>query len=258
MRQIFLTSMLFILIFQSCKKNDSPSVSGTFKGTPISMGNGNAWSWIEIGTDGQPKTLGITFEEAAFTNLPSGNDKHMEYEYEPTLPSEKTLTPFKHIIVDWNPFGHPPANIYDKPHFDLHFYLIDEADRLQIPGYEQDSTGFLQYPDAPYLPATYFPFPGGEPQMGKHWADGTSPELNPVNPQPFTQTFIYGSYKGNVTFYEPMATLDFLTTTTSFTRNIPQPSKWGKEGYYPTKLSFKKTGGTTQVTLHDFVYHSKS
>ncbi len=185
-------------------------------------------------------------------------DQITEYEYEPTLPAEKIVTPFTHIVVDWNPFGHPPTNIYDKPHFDMHFYLMDEADRLQIPSYQQDSTGFLQYPAVGYLPATYFPFPGGVPQMGTHWADGTSPELNPVNPQPFTQTFIYGSYKGNVTFYEPMATLDFLTTITSFTRDIPQPSKWGKDGYYPTKLSFTKTHGTMQVTLHDFVYHAKS
>ena len=257
MKQIFLTTMLFLFLFSSCKKDVSPVSSKIFKGTPIRMGNGGAWSWIEIGTDGQPKTLGLTFEEAAFENLPSGTNQTTEYEFEPTLPSQKTLTPFNHIVVGWNPFGHPPTNIYDKPHFDLHFYLMEEADRLQVPAYGIDSTGFQLYPVAGYLPATYFPFPGGEPKMGKHWADGTSPELNPVNPQVFTQTFIYGSYKGNVTFYEPMVTLDFLKTTTSFTRDIPQPLKWSKDGYYPTKLSVMKTHGTCQVTLHDFVYRSK-
>lgn len=258
MKQIILASTLFVLLFQSCKKEDSQPAAGPFKGVPVKVGNGKIWSWIEINSEGQTKTLGITFEEAAFTNLPLSNEHTAEYEYEPMLPAGKRATPFTHIVVGWNPHGHPPSGIYDKPHFDLHFYLMSEAERLQIPPYEIDSSGFLQYPATGYLPATYFPIPGGVPQMGTHWADGTSPELSPVNPQPFTQTFIYGSYKGNVTFYEPMATLAFLTTTTSYTRDVPQPTKWSKEGYYPTKLSYKKTDGTMQITLHDFVYHSKS
>ncbi len=85
MKQIFLTSMLFAFLFQSCKKHDSPATSKIFKGKPVKMGNGKIWSWIEIDKD-RPKTLGITFEEAAFTNLPSGKDQTTEYEYEPTLP----------------------------------------------------------------------------------------------------------------------------------------------------------------------------
>ena len=260
MKQILFLSVLFVFLFQSCKKEGLPevSVSGTFKGEPVTMGDGKVNSWVEVGSDGQPKTVGITFEEAAFTNLPAGDEHTEEYEYEPTLPLEKDLTPFSHVVVDWNPHGHPPVGIYDKPHFDLHFYMMSESDRLQIPAYEEDSAGFLQYPAPAYLPATYFPIPGGEPKMGVHWADGTSPELDPVNPQPFTQTFIYGSYKGDVTFYEPMATLAFLTSTTSYSRDIPQPSQWSKDGYYPTRLSFTKTDGTVQVTLHDFVYHTKS
>ncbi len=48
---------------------------------------------------------------------------------------------------------------------------------------------------------------GGVPQMGAHWVDVTSPELNGST---FAQTFIYGSYDGQVNFYEPMITLDFL------------------------------------------------
>lgn len=258
MKPIILASTLFVLLFQSCKKGDEQAVAGTFKGVPVTVGNGKLWSWIEMGSGGQTKRLGLTFEEAAFTNLPAGNGHTVEYEYKPLLPVGKKTWPFTHIVVEWNPHGHPPFGIYDKPHFDMHFYLMDEAERMQIPPYETDSSGFLQYPPSGYLPISYIPIPGGVPEMGVHWADRTSPELAPVNPQPFTQTFIYGSYKGNVTFYEPMATLAFLTTTTSYTRDIPQPIKWGKEGYYPTKLSYIKTGGTIQITLYDFVYHSKS
>lgn len=258
MKQIILASILFVLLFQSCKKEDGHLNVETFKGEPVNVGSGKVWSWIEMGSDGQTKTLGITFEEAALINLPAGNGDTAEYEYEPMLPSGKKASPFTHIVAEWNPHGHPPFGIYDKPHFDLHFYLMDEADRLQIPPYETDSSGFLQYPSIGYLPTTYIPIPGGVPEMGAHWADRTSPELASANPQPFSQTFIYGTYKGNVTFYEPMATLAFLTITTSYIRDIPQPGKWSKDGYYPTKLSYKKTDGTMQIALYDFVYHAKS
>lgn len=41
-------------------------------------------------------------------------------------------TPFKYLMVDWNPHGHGPPNVYDKPHFDAHFYLQDDAERRAI------------------------------------------------------------------------------------------------------------------------------
>ncbi|MGI8637700.1 MAG: hypothetical protein ACR2KZ_20055, partial [Segetibacter sp.] len=68
-----------------------------------------------------------------------------------------------------------------------------------------DMTKLNADPTASYLPQNYFPG-APVPQMGKHFVDIASPELNG---QPFTQTFIYGSYDSKVTFYEPMITLDF-------------------------------------------------
>ena len=91
--------------------------------------------------------------------------------------------------------------------------------------------------------------------MGTHWLDVTSPELNG---QPFTQTFIYGSYNGKVTFAEPMITLDFLKKTSSFERDIPQAAKVQKSGYYPTKLNITKHDGITEIVLTGFVYKTQS
>jgi len=108
-------------------------------------------------------------------------------------------------MLDWNPHGHPPAHIYDKPHFDLHFYMTPETEVMRY----MDSTKMMINPAADYLPANYI---GANPvpMMGKHWMDATSGELRG---QPFTQTFLYGSYNGQVVFYEPMVTLDFLKNT---------------------------------------------
>lgn len=165
----------------------------------------------------------------------------------------KGITPFKHIGLDYNPDGHEPTAVYGLPHFDFHFYLMSEAERDAIPSYDIDSSKFLAFPAPEYMPANYAPIPGGVPKMGTHWIDVTSPELRG---QIFTQTFIYGSYNSKVTFYEPMITLNYLKTTSTFSRNIPQPAKVKVSGYYPTKMEVRKHDGITDITLTSFVYRT--
>jgi hypothetical protein len=109
-------------------------------------------------------------------------------------------------------------------------------------------------PDVAYFPATYFAGPP-VPQMGLHWLDGTSPELNG---QRFTQTFILGSYDGKITFYEPMITKEFLLSASNFERNIPQPAKYQKAGYYPTKMRIIRHDRVTEVILDGFVKRQAS
>jgi len=255
------TLLLFasvIIFFVSCRK-DKQELQ-ILEGSRVSMGNGKAWSRIQMKTDSQqPDFIGISFTQDAFVNLPAGSMNGFDaFEFVLDIPSLTQSTPFDHIVIDWNPHGHGPVGIYDKPHFDLHFYMITETERQLIPDYEKDSTKFQAFPLSAYLPANYVPIPEGESMMGKHWVDVASPELDPTNPQPFTQTFIYGSYNGKVTFYEPMVTLNFITTTNSFTRDIPQPAKVAKSGYYPTKMSVTRSGSTTEVKLTDFVYRLQS
>ena len=31
--------------------------------------------------------------------------------------------PLKWALLNWNPHGHIPPGIYDRPHFDVHFYM---------------------------------------------------------------------------------------------------------------------------------------
>jgi len=148
-----------------------------------------------------------------------------------------------------------PESIYGIPHFDFHFYLTSPEEVAAIPAYEVDSLKFKNWPAPDYFPTNYFNAGGGVPQMGVHWIDITSPEFNG---QPFTQTFIYGSYDGKVTFYEPMITLDFLKNNSNFTRDIPQPAKVQQSGYYPTKLRVTKHDGVTEIILDGFRYRTQS
>jgi hypothetical protein len=148
-----------------------------------------------------------------------------------------------------------PEFIYGASHFDFHFYTIPETERMAVPPYELDSLKFKNSPAAAYVPPMYFNLGGGVPQMGAHWV--TSPELNQEDPKPFTQTFIYGSYDGKITFMEPMITKAFPDTANQFERAILQPSKFQKTGYYPTKMKIIRKKNETQVVLNSFIFRQQ-
>lgn len=262
MKRIFLLGSLLAVLFTSCKK-DHDNDSNIFKGPVAQVHDGKAWTWAQIERSGKPVRLGITITDAALNSVPVGShgdghehdhagDNSWKLQFHPKV---LTATPFNFLGMEWNPAGHEPEMIYDKPHFDFHFYMMTPAEVAAIPPYEVDSLKFKNWPAPDYLPANYFNAGGGVPQMGAHWVDLTSGEFNG---QGFTQTFIYGSYDGKINFYEPMITLDFLKANSNFGRNIPQPAKVKKSGYYPSKMRVAKHDDVTEVILEEFVYRTQS
>ena len=260
MKKIGILLLVIMAIASSCKK-DNDDFSGIFKGPEVQVHHGKAWTWIQIDKNGKPERLGVTINDAAINSLPIGSDGHSGHDHSGEnnwilkFHPKAAILPFDHTGLDWNPAGHEPDPIYGKPHFDFHFYLMSADAVAAIPPYELDSLKFKNWPAPDYLPANYFNAGGGVPQMGAHWIDPTSSEFNG---QPFTQTFIYGSYDGKVTFYEPMITLAFLKNNSNFERTIPQPAKVQKSGYYPTKERVVKHDQVTEVILDGFVYRTQS
>jgi hypothetical protein len=258
MKQILLAAITSLALLTSCKK-DNEQIGKTYTGPEQTFQHGKAWTWVQLGDDQNPKRLAIAIDEAAMNSLDPGDSHNSGHNHTNAVSlqfhPDVNIGPFNHAFLDWNPHGHMPDGLYDKPHFDFHFYMISEANRLQIPPFEVDSSKFKIYPAQGLIPQQYIPIPGGVPQMGVHWADVTSPELNG---QPFTQTFLYGSYDGQVAFYEPMITLDFIKANPSYQRNIPVPARFAKTGYYPTKIRIQKVNGITNIILEDFVYRQAS
>jgi hypothetical protein len=235
-------------VFFSCTK-ERPK-QDEFTGASTEVAQGKAWSSVKLDKNGAPQRLVLTIDQAALNTMP-GASEMPGHEHENTmmvtLPSKAAeTTPFKFIMLNWNPEGHEPAGIYDIPHFDMHFYTTQMTEVVNY----VDMAKLNAAPGADYLPANHI---GGAPvpQMGKHWIDVTSPELGGAL---FTQTFIYGSYDSKVVFYEPMITLDFLKNTSSFERPLPQPAKFATAGYYPTKMRIYKEQGATNISLEGFVY----
>ncbi len=259
MKHLFIAALAVLTFFSSCKKNDDNGKAGIFKGPETEVYHGKAWTWVQLDKQGNPERVAIAINDDVLNSVKPGEDNSNNTEHHHDnntvlkFHSKADVTLFKHAWLNWNPNGHPPAGIYTKPHFDLHFYMVTAEERETY----IDPAKLDAAPDSPYLPVNHV---GADPvpTMGKHWVDITSPELNPTNPQPFTQTFIYGSYNSKVVFYEPMITLDFLKNTSNFERPIPQPTKFQQSGYYPTKLRVTKHDKITEIILEGMVYRTSS
>ena len=223
-----------------------------FKGPEVNMGNGKARSVLILDQMDKPLSLTIEMSNAVLTGLPTERTEYVL----PLHLKAKEATPFNHIAVDWNPHGHEPNNMYGPPHFDFHFYKISLQERLAIAPYSGASVAlFENFPPKGFMPPEYFPTPGGVPQMGKHWADRTSPEFNQ---QLFTKTFIYGSYNGQVIFMEPMITLELIKSRDYSQTNIKLPEFFAPTNtYYPTVYRIEADAASHFVSLAQFVWQKK-
>ena len=76
---------------------------------------------------------------------------------------------------------------------------------------------------------------GAVPAMGVHAIDPHGAEFQGK----FTTTFLYGYYKNQLIFVEPMITRKFLKSDPNVTLPIPAPAKYSTAGFYPTKYTVK-------------------
>lgn len=230
---------------ENCKK-------GYVFGQPTAIGNGMAFTWAKFNKDTKKlESIGITLTESALEGLPSvkelkGPEPMMMWQVD--LPKEVKGFPFDHVEIDWNPVGHPPAEIYGKPHFDFHFYTIDRKTQAAITTIGADKKRCELKPEASFVPPGYILPPDTiVPQMGAHWINpGTSPELSG---KPFTTTFLYGSYNGKTAFWEPMITTEFLSSKPNFTQPIENPKRFDTAGYYPTSYSVKHNAERHEISI---------
>ena len=234
-----LLSMLLLLPLVGCSMLPKGGhKAGTYKGPSINIGEGSAHAFVAVDTAGKPSVIGIKLSEQVLKNLPSelppGSDR---WEYKLALPAEATNLGYDHIVVDWNPKGHVPKGVYDIAHFDFHFYLINEEDRNLITAVNDDLERTNRPPEEKQMPKGYVLPPGTEiPRMGAHAIDPTSGEFNG---KPFTATFIYGFYNGQMIFLEPMVSESYLRTGPDWVAPVPVPESYSLHAHYPTQYGIK-------------------
>ncbi|MGR7921391.1 hypothetical protein CGX12_09530 [Zobellella denitrificans] len=230
---------------------EASTPAGTYEGPPVAIGQGQARTFVMLDEQGQAKTLGIRLSEAALSGLPTDGER----EYLLSLPPQAAGTGYDHVAVDWNPHGHIPPGIYDKPHFDFHFYVIDAEQRNAITVVGEDLERARKAPEPAHMPADYVLPPGTEvPRMGAHAIDPGSDEFQE---KPFTQTFIYGFYDGRTIFVEPMMTLEFLASRPDVSTPVKQPEIHDPAFAYPTSYGVRYDTANAQyeITLEGLVRH---
>lgn len=243
---VFFLAIPALALLESCHMDDevifppgSDMDPSTYFGPSVDVGNGDARAWVAVDKNGNPKAVGINFSKEALEDLP---DELMQFVL--PFPQDKGKGFYTHALLDWNPEGHEPPGTYDLPHFDFHFYIVPMEERMAIG--PNDSVKFANAPDSIYVPAGYLQTPGGVPQMGAHWVDLMSPEFNDGV---FTKTFIWGSYDGEFTYWEPMVTLDYLLKKPNDLIPLRQPKAYQRDGWYPTKYKISYSSISEEYTI---------
>lgn len=251
--------------------------STTTYGDSLALGKGRLKSYISRKADGTTQAIGVEFHKNTLVGLPdehndgrncwdSNADNSIDLDSECSgghgyaLKFPANTTPFDHISVDWEPHGHVPADVYDIPHFDFHFYMVNQITRNLIavgPCFGTINCEIYQKAIVPIPASNLHPdFDNTQlafSRMGNHWIDRTSPEFHG---QPFTHTFILGSFDGQLTFMEPMVSLPYLLTKPRQCTAIKQPEQYQVSGQYPMKycIRFQPADDKYTISLEDFRY----
>ena len=232
-------ALLSLALFSACSDDDpaQPAQPVTHDGESKAMGEGQVTAYERVAADGSLLAVGVRFDEIVLATLPV-DDRPLSL----MLPKKAGTSPFDHVGFDWVSQGHMPAPIYTHPHFDVHFYVADNAMLgTVIPGPD------LVLPEPQYMPKDYMSAVDAVPFMGTHYLDSTAAELHG---SPFDKTFIYGFYKGDLFFMEPMITKAYFESKTNVTVDIKQPTTFERKGkVYPTKYSISYDATSKKYTV---------
>jgi hypothetical protein len=211
-----------LLAFAGCGDEDASSrvvfgSSGILAGAQVAT-----WARILNGSE-RLAEIGVTIPMAAIREAKTAED------IEVLFPAEaRAASSFNHLGIDYNPMGHGPAP-FMVPHFDVHFYTIDQVTQKSIDCVDEPM------PPAGNLPEPYvIPDTGTEPngtcvpEMGVHAIKPTTFAGDYV----FENELILGYHMGRIAFIEPMVTQSVLKQRMDFTVTVPIPKN--RETPWPT------------------------
>ncbi len=232
------------------------SADGPRLGPAHELGSGTARTFVTLDPAGRMTELGVRLTADAVNGPPTGTA--------PTalmleLPQELAAAPFRDVMLDWNPRGHAPTTLFGKPHFDVHFDMVDMSELGAItPTDPQYAEKAARLPDARHVPAGFAMLPGppaaeqAVPGMGLHLADAAT---RPVPGRyDFRHILLAGSWNGRYTFIEPMLARDWLLTEPAFEEPVARPAAYQQNGRYPGRYTvrFDRRSDTYEIVLTDF------
>lgn len=231
------------------------------EGESADVGDGTVTAYATTNS-GEFSSLGVHVDGDALASVDDdGEEPHEEVATHLSFPDEVDTRQFTFMGFHFNPMGHPPPEVYTVPHFDFHFYMIEEEVVEGVP------MGVAAYdlPDEQHPPEYAFEDPRFiEPEMGEHLLDGTAPEFGDGE---FTHTYVYGAYdpaidpeepdgamemelggetqevpvfegdgEGRLHFVEPMVTTEFFAgLDEEISADVATPESFFTEDQYPTE-----------------------
>jgi len=181
------------------------------------------------------------------------------------------VTGVKHISIDFNPCGHPPADVFAATHYDVHFYRISPEYRtcmqcITFPGaplcnFLPDGQAGSESGQAFFegnlvedstqpknMPLGYQLLPqNGVNVMGLHaW----NPDVTPASPEDWTEpVWIMGNYDSDLIFYEPMIPYVFMSGSSDNEFQATKTYEGQTYNELPYKTIFKYDGTTGVMSV---------
>jgi hypothetical protein len=218
-----------------------------FTGAPVPVGNGTARVEVIANGMNEPESVSVVMTKDALQGLPAVQANQMVWEFALPMPDAGPKTGYDHVVLDWNPAGHIPDGVYTVPHFDVHFYLISNGEREAITFHGEGRELAMAAPDPQLVPAGYMiPPDAAVDRMGMH---GLDPAGHEFHGQPFSHNFIYGYYKGELMFVEPMVSLAFLESLPDMTSPVIKPQRYSYPAWYPATYRIGFDAGKGEYTI---------
>jgi len=218
-----------------------------FAGSPVAVGLGTAHVLVMANASNAPDSVAVILTRDALEGLPDAQPGQMAWEFELPMPDTGPRTGFDHVVLDWNPAGHLPDGVYSVPHFDVHFYVISNGERSAVTFHGAGREAAMAAPAPELVPAGYvIPPDTAVDKMGMH---GINPAGHEFHGQAFDHTFIYGYYKGELTFVEPMVSMAFLQSLPEVTAPVVKPLRYSYSAWYPASYRISFDAGRNEYAI---------
>ncbi|MBW7472584.1 DUF5602 domain-containing protein [Marinobacter sp. F4218] len=222
-----------------------------FTGEPVVVGNGSARVVMALNAENEPESVSVLMTRDALEGLPEASAEQEFWEFSLPMPDGAPVTGYDHVVLDWNPVGHPPEGVYDLPHFDVHFYLIGTDEQEAITFHGEGRELAMAAPDPQLVPEGYvIPPDAAVERMGMHGLDPAGAEFQG---ELFSHNFIYGYYKGELMFVEPMVSLAYLQSLPEMSSPVKKPQRYSYPGWYPGtyQIGYDAGKGEYRIAIRD-------
>lgn len=236
-------------------------------GESIEVGNGAVTAYVTTRKEDTVASLGVHIDGAAMDAFADREvEANLDFPAETATGDPIDHHQFRFVRFEYLPNGHVPEGIYDVPHFDFHFFMLDEQTVEAIePHPAQYTIPKAQMPKNHIRPPLADTDGDGEPdtplvekRRGEPITDPSFSEYQEGGE--FTHTHLYGGYDpdgdgtGRLTLLEPMITTDFVDQLDTLLEvELQTPSAYFTADEYPMSYVMQPVSdGGLYVSLNDF------